>query len=181
MASWRALALLALISALVSICHGSTATADPARERTGWRWCAPERGICRVPAGNVQVRYGARRRGGEHFAATRSLRGPTGINCDNETFFGDPLPNVPKHCEFRVVDGSTATAGPSNRRIEWDRCASEGQTCAFPAGATAVRYGVEGQFVLHRVAWPGATRCDNYMFGDPVPGRPKYCDYRVQR
>ncbi|TXH15967.1 MAG: hypothetical protein E6R03_06360 [Hyphomicrobiaceae bacterium] len=52
-------------------------------------------------------------------------------------------------------------------------CAAEGEPCAF-TGTRRVRYGNDGTFAVLTLT-NGAT-CSNSTFGDPLPGRWKYCE-----
>lgn len=58
---------------------------------------------------------------------------------------------------------------------EWTRCATEGSFCGF-SGTKEVRYGANGVFVTR--TFTDGTPCTNEVFGDPVPGVFKACDYR---
>src|SRR4051794_10352963 len=60
----------------------------------------------------------------------------------------------------------------SGGAFAWRTCASENGFCSF-AGMKRVRYGVRGRFVEGR--YRNGTECSNSVFGDPVPGQPKFC------
>jgi YVTN family beta-propeller protein len=57
------------------------------------------------------------------------------------------------------------------------QCATEGSTCAIPAGRTATIYfGANGSF-LRKTAVSGSLACSNATFGDPAFGYAKSCSY----
>jgi parallel beta-helix repeat protein len=76
-------------------------------------------------------------------------------------------------------DGQTATCGftvtvtftPSS---DWTFCANEGQFCAF-SGTRQVRYGANGSYFIQTLT--DGTACSNAVFGDPIFGTAKHCDY----
>jgi hypothetical protein len=57
-----------------------------------WRTCARENGFCNF-RGHKRVRYGAQGRFVEGIYRN-------GVDCDNETFGGDPAPGVRKFCQI---------------------------------------------------------------------------------
>ena len=57
----------------------------------------------------------------------------------------------------------------------WTRCANEGQACSF-AGTKSVRFGANGSYAT-RIA-TGSIGCSNTVFGDPIFGVAKACDYQ---
>ena len=57
----------------------------------------------------------------------------------------------------------------------WIRCATQYAICSF-SGVRDVRYGAGGVYVT-KAAIAGSVACNNSVFGDPVPGSQKYCDY----
>lgn len=130
---------------------GAGAGAGAAR---AWRFCAAEGDVCTITGAAQAVRFGADGR-----YATRQTSGR--VSCDTATF-GDPAPGVPKTCE--VEDGG-----------EWVACANEGDTCRVP-GATRVRYGAEGRYAERAVSQ--SIACNNGVFGDPMVGTAKQCEYR---
>src|SRR6266508_3125289 len=83
-----------------------------------WNYCAAENDTCSF-SGTKEVRYGAN----ETFSY---LILTDGTQCSNVEF-GDPAPNVAKHCE-------TST---------WTFCTTENNTCSF-SGTKQVRYGANG-------------------------------------
>jgi hypothetical protein len=60
------------------------------------------------------------------------------------------------------------------RRNGWVYCAAEGGTCAVPS-TRLVRYGANGAYFYRTIS--GSIACDNSMWGDPVAGVAKKCDY----
>lgn len=138
-----------------------------------WEHCANEGERCRVN-GSAVVRYGADGR-----YAYRQVRNAT-IDCDNNRF-GDPAPRRKKHCELRRhggdLGGPGGNWGGSGGSHGWERCAREGETCRVQ-GRSVVRYGAEGRFV-ERTVRGGSIACTNAVFGDPAPGRRKFCDVRT--
>jgi hypothetical protein len=64
---------------------------------------------------------------------------------------------------------------PHGPLTSWSRCAAEGQVCAF-SGTRQVRYGTRG--IYRRLTITNSTPCNNTVFGDPVPGFKKWCDFQ---
>lgn len=120
-----------------------------------WRFCAAEGGMCTAP-GQTPMRFGI---DGQWAARTVSGR----VSCDVKTF-GDPSPGRPKVCQL---------ADPSSGG--WALCAGEGEVCRVP-GSTTVRYGADGRYAERNTSQDIA--CNNAVFGDPVPGLAKQCEYR---
>jgi hypothetical protein len=120
--------------------------------------CAEENGFCRVPY-PTRVFYGAQGRDTSRYVSGR------GIPCANEAF-GDPAPGVPKSCAYEARDGGWRAEGG------WRICAGENGFCSF-RGAKRVRYGAGGRFV--EGVYRNGVDCDNGTFGDPAPGRQKFC------
>ena len=133
-----------------------------AQEPGGWEFCANENETCAF-TGTRQVRYGA--------AGLYSYRNATdGTPCTNAVF-GDPAPNMAKHCD------STETLAPPPPPppppADWVFCANENETCVF-TGTRDVRYGSDGLYA-YDVATDGVP-CTNAVFGDPAPNTAKHCD-----
>lgn len=125
----------------------------------GWQLCAVEGQNCAAPAGTT-VRYGAN---GTFINTVSNGNVPCGV----AGFGHDPVPNVLKSC---LVQSAAQTAG-------WQPCATEGQNCAAPAGAT-VRYGANGIYL--NTTSNGNVLCGISGFGsDPVPNVLKSCQYRL--
>jgi len=79
----------------------------------------------------------------------------------------------------RDLDGLTSVRiQPRNLPgVNWARCASENETCNL-TGVRNVRYGGGGVFVT-RNGQSGAVQCSNAVFGDPIAGVRKFCEYEV--
>ncbi|MGO9172265.1 MAG: hypothetical protein ACLP7P_09910 [Rhodomicrobium sp.] len=58
---------------------------------------------------------------------------------------------------------------------EWVRCAEEHGYCAIPY-PTIVRYGAHGTYTNRRI-WRQGVPCANGVFGDPLVGVVKHCDF----
>ncbi|HJV87610.1 MAG TPA: hypothetical protein VJ698_19230 [Noviherbaspirillum sp.] len=170
-----ALALAMLLVIALSGCGG----ADPqstARQSTSsstllaasttetWTKCANENQTCSF-SGTTQVRYGL-----NGTWATRTAT--NAIGCDNSVF-GDPLPGADKICEFLTVTTEPPPPPPPSDTT-WTKCANENQTCTFP-GTTQVRYGLNGTWATRTAT--NAIGCNNDVFGDPLPGADKICEY----
>lgn len=135
----------------------------PADATTAWTRCASEGGTCNF-SGTRQVRYG---NGSTFFYKTAT----TSLACTNAVF-GDPLPTQAKYCDF-AADVAPAPA-PAPAPDGWTRCATEGGACAF-SGTRQVRYGA-GTTYFYKSATTSIA-CTNAVFGDPLPGQAKNCDY----
>lgn len=131
-----------------------------------WGFCAGEGERCSVRGWGV-VRYGT---DGRYYF--REVRNAT-LRCDN-SMFGDPYRRKSKQCEVRYYSDS-GWGGGSGGDYGWTRCASEGRICRVNGRAT-VRYGADGRFYEREVR--GEVLCSNQAFGDPAPGRSKYCEMR---
>lgn len=57
----------------------------------------------------------------------------------------------------------------------WTLCAAENKTCSF-SGTKTVRFGSQGIFVYRTLASP--VLCSTTVFGDPIFGVVKHCDYQ---
>jgi len=154
-----------LITAVASIVGLAGAIAGwmrvvDAQEPGGWEFCANENETCAF-TGTRQVRYGA--------AGLYAYRNATdGTACTNAVF-GDPAPNMAKHCD------STETLAPPPPPppppTDWVFCANENETCAF-TGTRDVRYGANGLYT-YDTATDGIP-CTNAVFGDPAPNTAKH-------
>jgi hypothetical protein len=58
---------------------------------------------------------------------------------------------------------------------EWVPCAGENGYCATPF-PTIVRYGAYGRYSRRR-RWRGGIPCNNGVFGDPIFGVVKHCEF----
>jgi len=98
-----------------------------------------------------------------------------GVNC-NLPPTGGGTPGTPGGVIFNPAGQTTvfrqSSPTPAGR---WTTCASEGGTCAF-TGAHVVRYGAQNIYVTQTLT--NGTRCTSEVFGDPVPGVTKTCDYQ---
>ncbi len=74
-----------------------------------------------------------------------------------------------------AASASPGTASPANKT--WVNCAPEWGTCAVP-GTRQVRYGANGTYVYKDVT--GSIACTNAVWGDPLVGVVKACDYDSQ-
>lgn len=63
---------------------------------------------------------------------------------------------------------------PAPSSVTWTRCASENGTCLF-SGTRQVRYGANGVFAYKTAT--ASIGCNNSVFGDPLVGTVKGCDY----
>jgi uncharacterized protein (DUF1800 family) len=135
-----------------------------------WTRCADENGFCAF-TGTRRVRYGAN---GTYAYGTFT----GGVQCSNEVF-GDPIYGVFKGCDYET---STPTPEPSPTPAPipspegWIRCSDEDGFCAFE-GTKRVRYGASGTFIYG--TFTGGVQCSNEVFGDPLNGVYKSCDYET--
>lgn len=129
---------------------------------SGYNRCAGEGGTCSFNSftGTASVAFGAN--------GQFNYRGATNsIACTNDSFGGDPAPQVVKACYYRPLSPAGGPAGSIS-------CADEGGTC-IPPGATLVAFGANGQYSYRQAN--GSISCDTTTFGDPIPGTPKKCYY----
>lgn len=70
-----------------------------------------------------------------------------------------------------------AAAVPSNAQTI-NRCAEENGYCRVPY-PTVVYYGIPGTTSTRQVNG-GGIPCSNRVFGDPHPGRPKFCYFLTE-
>lgn len=75
-----------------------------------------------------------------------------------------------------VLSLSVLAAGllSASAAAEWVRCAEEHGFCRTPF-PTVVRYGANGVFAKRRAR--GGLPCANEVFGDPLVGVVKHCDF----
>ncbi|MBK4737571.1 right-handed parallel beta-helix repeat-containing protein [Noviherbaspirillum pedocola] len=133
----------------------SSLSSETPTANANWTFCANEWASCNF-TGSAQVRFGAN---GQYVYKT--VTGP--VSCTNDVF-GDPAVGVAKNCSYAPVQST----------VSWTGCASESGICSF-SGAMRVRYGANGSYV-YQVA-TGSIGCNNAIFGDPVYGIAKSCDY----
>jgi hypothetical protein len=79
---------------------------------------------------------------------------------------------------FSLLSLSTLAAGLLCTTAEagWVRCSREHGFCATPF-PTVVRYGANGVYAKRRAG--GGLPCNNWVFGDPLVGVVKHCDFWV--
>jgi hypothetical protein len=123
--------------------------------QAAWVGCAKEGETCNF-TGLRQVRYGARGK----FTAPRNMS--KAVECSNAVF-GDPAPGMSKNCEY----------GPEIP-ITWTQCATEGGNCNFN-GMRVVRYGARERYAIGEFF--NGVACTNAVFGDPIRGTSKRCEY----
>ena len=133
----------------------------------GWQRCAGQDEICRFQ-GQALVRYGAAGRYAYKVGTHRLI-------CDHYEF-GDPAFGQPKQCDFNP--DLNARPGVGDAGGPWTFCASEGDTCRF-SGSARVRYGADQRYQYRDAT--GSIRCSVDVFGDPAYGKPKRCEYQLQR
>ena len=90
----------------------------------------------------------------------------------NITKFQEGVRNLPDSLEPTAK--STLPLPPLPNSGEWTSCASEMQQCNF-SGTKQVRYGADGTYYYG--TFTGGVLCANSVFGDPVSGVVKHCDY----
>lgn len=139
------------------------ASALPPPTPITWTFCANENENCSFK-GSVVIRYGAN----DTFTVAVAT---DGASCSNTTF-GDPLVGIVKHCE--VLSSTDLTSILVQNTSSWQHCSDEHGTCSF-AGTKLVRYGQESTFVM-KIVTDGVS-CSNSVFGDPLFGTFKRCDY----
>ena len=71
---------------------------------------------------------------------------------------------------FSYADGVRCPASPE----QWSFCSDENGTCSF-SGTKRVRYGKRGKYGYG--IFTGSVSCSNAMFGDPIAGVPKSCQF----
>ena len=145
---------------------------------TTWVSCASENATCSF-SGARQVRYGA-----SNSYAYKSASGS--ISCSNAVF-GDPIYGVVKSCSYAEATTTTTptapaptapttpiTTSPEPTTPVWTRCGGENETCSF-TGTHQVRYGANNVYATRSAT--GSIACTNAVFGDPIYGVVKSCDY----
>jgi hypothetical protein len=70
---------------------------------------------------------------------------------------------------------SPAPTAPVVTAPVWTRCSGEDGTCSF-TGTHQVRYGANGVYATKSAT--GAIACSNNVFGDPIWGVVKSCEYQ---
>lgn len=124
-----------------------------------WIRCANEDQVCSFP-GTRRVRYG------DKFSYL-FLTATSSIDCSNAVF-GDPLWGQSKYCSY--LD-APPLAEPEQH---WTFCAQEDGVCNF-SGTRDVRYGLAPHYSTRTAS--DSVSCSNGVFGDPVFGVDKICEY----
>ncbi len=157
------------------------ATTTPPTTTTTWVSCAAENATCSF-SGARQVRYGA----GNSYAYKSAS---SSISCSNAVF-GDPIYGVVKSCSYAETTVTTpapatpvtptpvpvtpVTPTPVPATPVWTRCGGENETCSF-TGTRQVRYGANNVYATRSAT--GSIACANTVFGDPIYGVVKSCEY----
>ncbi|WP_017446499.1 dockerin type I domain-containing protein [Gayadomonas joobiniege] len=128
-----------------------------------WQYCSQEQTECTF-SGEYSVAYG---RDGQFNIETHT----DGVTCDNNEF-GDAAPGKYKHCWVRPA-GTVDPVGPEGD--DWVICGGENATCYFN-GYAEVAYGRQGSLVYG--TYYNEVACTNAEFGDPAPGKAKYCWFK---
>ncbi len=103
-------------------------------------------------------------------AATADNVGPFAVGEHTITWSAtDSAGNVGTATQTVTVNETTVDTG-------WIRCAGEGRVCQVPATAE-VRYGANDQYSTQIIT--DEVLCANAVFGDPIWGVYKYCEYRL--
>ena len=118
-------------------------------------------------------------RNGTKTASVASLSSSqTGLICGTSYQFGvvarDAAGNSSPQAPLAASTSACPTVPPPTSG--WTLCAMEGLQCSF-TGTKEVHYGANGTFTVPR-AFSAAVACTNSVFGDPVPGVAKRCEYR---
>jgi hypothetical protein len=120
----------------------------------GYTRCGAEGDTC-TPNGTQVLAYGA----GTY--SYQVITGPT--SCSNDTFGGDPAPNLLKSCYLAPL------GGPSG----FTQCATKGGTCQVN-GTEEVAFGLNGAYRFMPVS--GSVACTDAAFGaDPLVNVVKNC------
>jgi hypothetical protein len=122
-----------------------------------WTSCSNEYGLC-VISGSNTVRFGS---GTNYFY--KSVIGP--VAC-NDGVFGDPLVGVTKHCDYKPES--------------WTTCSAEYSSCTLN-GSNTVRFGQFSTYTSKSFVGVNTTiACSDSVFGDPLVGVVKQCQYLPQ-
>ena len=146
--------------------QSSSPNPTPPSNNSSWNYCASEGGQCNF-SGTREVRYGAN---GNYAYGMFS----NGVSCNNGVF-GDPIYGTAKNCEYGgTSQSSSPNPTPPSNNSSWNYCASEGGQCNF-SGTREVRYGANGNYAYG--IFSNAVSCNNGVFGDPIHGFSKQCEY----
>ncbi len=130
-----------------------------------WTACGAEWSLCSF-SDTRQVRYG-----GNNVYFYKTATGS--IQCNNAVF-GDPLPGGEKSCEYSGAPSTLPPPPPPPPTGTWTACGAEWSLCSF-SGTRQIRYG--GNNVYFYKTATGSIQCNNAVFGDPLPGSEKSCEY----
>ena len=106
--------------------------------------------------------------------STSSIQG--GLVCATSYWFGVEALDAAGNRSSRARVNATTSACSPPPSTGWTFCANEYERCTF-TGTKEVRYGANGTFTAPLVFSNGVT-CTNAIFGDPLPGANKRCEYR---
>lgn len=108
---------------------------------------------------------------------------PSGLVIDSVTGLISGVPDTEEYqlVEVTVTDINQLSATVTFRweivgSTYWVHCANENGTCSFN-GTTNVRYGASGSYVVQ--SHTESVRCKNSIFGDPIAGVAKTCEYEA--
>ena len=76
---------------------------------------------------------------------------------------------------YRNVTDHVPNPVASPTPVPWTFCSNEYHVCTF-VGSKEIRYGKHGTWVY--MTFTNQVFCDNSIFGDPLVGTLKECDYR---
>jgi|GEM_PF-5965013 len=162
-----------------------------------WTYCAKEYSTCALPVGAL-VRYGAQGQYAYQIAKDS-------VACNN-TVFGDPAPNINKHCDYflsasndtdgdGVIDSLDALPGDATETLDSDNDGAGDNADPFPNDPNNTNWAycsAEGvscivpERALVRYGAQGqffykvianSIACSNASFGDPIGGTLKQCEY----
>ena len=146
--------------------QSSSPNPTPPSNNSSWNYCASEGGQCNF-SGTREVRYGAN---GNYAYGMFS----NGVSCNNGVF-GDPIYGTAKNCEYGgTSQSSSPSPTPPSNNSSWNYCASEGGQCNF-SGTREVRYGANGNYAYG--IFTNGVSCNNGVFGDPLYGYGKACEF----
>jgi hypothetical protein len=94
----------------------------------------------------------------------------TALAVDNDATAAGPASSDATRAQALATSPAAAPAATAT----WTRCAVEGGVCTVPTSVT-VRYGANGTYAYKTVT--GSVGCTNNIWGDPLFGIVKACDY----
>ena len=106
--------------------------------------------------------------------STSSIQG--GLVCATSYWFGVEALDAAGNRSSRARVNATTSACAPPPSTGWNFCANEWERCTF-TGTKEVRYGANGTFTAPLV-FSNGVNCTNAVFGDPLPGANKRCEYR---